>query len=95
MTTFGAKQSRGYDQRGYDQRASRLLGRLYRRIAADIDAVERSGAWVLDVGTGPGELLAQLHCLRPDLRLHGIDLSPHMSELADAKLSGGGRTLGW
>ncbi|WP_039801742.1 class I SAM-dependent methyltransferase [Nocardia araoensis] len=84
MTTFGAKQSRGYDQR-----ASRLLGGFYRRIAADIDAVAQSGARVLDAGTGPGELLAQLLCRRPDLRLHGIDLSPHMIELADAKLPGG------
>ncbi|MET9027156.1 class I SAM-dependent methyltransferase [Nocardia sp. NPDC004168] len=84
MTTFGAKQSRGYDQR-----ASRLLGGLYRRIAADVDAIAQSGACVLDVGTGPGELLAQLGSRRPDLRLHGVDLSPHMIDLADAKLSGG------
>ncbi|MGV9334331.1 class I SAM-dependent methyltransferase [Nocardia sp. NPDC003726] len=84
MTTFGAKQSRGYDQR-----ASRLLKGLYRRIAADIDADAPTGAWVLDVGTGPGELLARLVSRRPDLHLHGIDLSPHMIDLAEAKLSGG------
>jgi ubiquinone/menaquinone biosynthesis C-methylase UbiE len=84
MTTFGEKQSRDYDQR-----ASRLLGSLYRRIAADIDAAARPGAGILDVGTGPGKLLAQLHSRRPDLRLHGVDLSPHMIDLADAALSGG------
>lgn len=88
MTTFGEKQSRGYDQR-----ASRLLGGLYRRIAADIDAVARPGAWVLDVGTGPGKMLAELRSRRPDLRLHGVDLSPHMIDLAETTLSGSATEL--
>ncbi|MEU2037114.1 class I SAM-dependent methyltransferase [Nocardia niwae] len=88
MTTFGEKQSREYDQR-----ASRLLGGLYRRIAADIDAAAQPGAWVLDVGTGPGKRLAQLASRRPDLRLHGVDLSPHMIDLAEATLSGGAAEL--
>ncbi|MFE7741293.1 class I SAM-dependent methyltransferase [Nocardia sp. NPDC057455] len=83
MTTFGEKQSRDYDQR-----ATRLLGGLYRRIAADIDAAAHPGAGVLDVGTGPGKMLALLYSRRPDLRLHGVDLSSHMIDLADAALSG-------
>ncbi|WP_181725190.1 class I SAM-dependent methyltransferase [Nocardia gipuzkoensis] len=83
MTTFGEKQSRGYDQR-----ATRLLGGLYRHIATDIDAAAQPGAWVLDVGAGPGKLLAQLASRREDLRLHGVDLSPHMIDLAESALSG-------
>ncbi|MBF6204110.1 class I SAM-dependent methyltransferase [Streptomyces gardneri] len=82
MTAFGEKQSLGYDKR-----ATRLLGGLYRRIAADIDGAARPGAWVLDVGTGPGKLLAHVRDRRPDLRLHGVDLSPHMIDLAEATLA--------
>ncbi|MBF6301703.1 class I SAM-dependent methyltransferase [Nocardia amamiensis] len=83
MTTFGEKQSRGYDRR-----ATRLLGGLYRLIAADVDAATAPGAWVLDVGTGPGKLVARVGSRRPDLRLHGVDLSPHMIEIAERTLAG-------
>ncbi|MGY1943033.1 class I SAM-dependent methyltransferase [Nocardia asiatica] len=83
MTTFGEKQSRDYDQR-----ATRLLGGLYRHITTDIDAAAQPGAWVLDVGTGPGKLLEQVITRRSDLRPHGVDLSPHMIALAEARLSG-------
>ncbi|MGO4615082.1 class I SAM-dependent methyltransferase [Nocardia sp. 2YAB30] len=84
MTTFGEKQSRGYDQR-----ASRLLGGLYSLVATEVDAVAKPDASVLDVGTGPGKLLAQLRSQRSDLRLHGVDLSPHMIDLAACNLTGG------
>lgn len=83
MTTFGSAQSAGYDRR-----ATRLLGSLYRRIAADIDTVTTQGATVVDIGTGPGKLLSNLATRRPDLRLHGIDLSPHMIEIAHRNLDG-------
>ncbi|WP_330230769.1 class I SAM-dependent methyltransferase [Nocardia sp. NBC_00508] len=83
MTTFGEQQSRGYDRR-----ATRLLGGLYHLIAADIDAATQPGAWVLDVGTGPGRLLTRLLSRRMDLRLHGVDLSPHMIEIAERTLAG-------
>ncbi|WP_040779102.1 class I SAM-dependent methyltransferase [Nocardia pneumoniae] len=82
MTTFGEKQSQGYDRR-----ATRLLGGLYQLITAYVDAATDPGAWVLDVGTGPGKLLARLHSGRPDLRLHGVDLSPHMIEIAERTLA--------
>ncbi|WP_410873205.1 class I SAM-dependent methyltransferase [Nocardia sp. A7] len=77
MTTFGYEQSLGYDRR-----ATRLLTGLYRRIAADVDTRAPDSATVIDLGTGPGKLLAHLATRRPDLHLHGIDLSPHMIEIA-------------
>lgn len=73
---------------GYDRRATRLLGSLYRRIAADIDTTTVPGAAVADIGTGPGRLLSCLAERRPDLRLHGVDLSPHMIEIAHRNLTG-------
>lgn len=77
MTTFGYEQSLGYDRR-----AARLRTGLCRRIAADIDTRSADSATVVDLGTGPGKLLSHLAARRPDLRLHGIDLSPHMIEIA-------------
>lgn len=69
---------------------SRLYARLarwpfrgmYRRIAAEVGAAAPRGATVLDVGTGPGQLLVELGRRRPDLRITGIDLSPDMVALA-------------
>ncbi|MEU7633086.1 class I SAM-dependent methyltransferase [Nocardia sp. NPDC049220] len=84
MTTFGDKRSRGYDKR-----AAVLLGGLYRLIATDIDALAKTDSQVLDAGTGPGKLLAELRSQRPDLRLHGVDLSPQMIDLAERKRTGG------
>lgn len=66
----------------YDRRATRLLGGLYRRVAADVAAVARPGAVVLDVGTGPGRLLHELATRRPDLVLGGVDLSADMVAIA-------------
>ncbi|MFI7529724.1 class I SAM-dependent methyltransferase [Nocardia salmonicida] len=83
MTTFGYEQSLGYDRR-----ATRLLTGLYRRIATDTDTRTADSATVVDLGTGPGKLLSQLATRRPDLRLHGIDLSPHMIEIARRTLAG-------
>ncbi|MFE3316851.1 class I SAM-dependent methyltransferase [Nocardia sp. NPDC059195] len=82
MTTFGYEQSLGYDRR-----ATRLLTGLYRRIATDIDARTTDSATVVDLGTGPGKLLSHLAARRPDLHLHGIDLSPHMIEIARRTLA--------
>lgn len=40
------------------------------------------GVKVLDVGCGPGKLLATLQRHRPDLELHGIDISPEAIRIA-------------
>ncbi|MGW5315957.1 class I SAM-dependent methyltransferase [Nocardia thailandica] len=83
MTTFDARRSAGYDRR-----ASRLLHGLHRRIAADTADATAPGGTVLDIGTGPGRLLAELAARRPELRLHGADLSPHMIDLARRRVDG-------
>jgi ubiquinone/menaquinone biosynthesis C-methylase UbiE len=68
--------------RSYERRATRLLRGFYRAVAAEVAAAAGPGAVVLDVGTGPGRLPQALAGLRPDLSLHGADLSPAMVELA-------------
>ncbi|WP_051393288.1 class I SAM-dependent methyltransferase [Glycomyces arizonensis] len=61
----------------------------YRRIAKDVArSAPRSGA-VLDIGTGPGVMLVELHRFRPDLELTGVDLSADM--VAHAKRNLGER----
>jgi ubiquinone/menaquinone biosynthesis C-methylase UbiE len=66
----------------YERRATRLLRGFYRTVAAEVAAAAAPGAVVLDVGTGPGRLPVALADRRPDLSLHGADLSPDMVELA-------------
>lgn len=61
---------------------------VYRRLAHDIAAAAPQNAAVLDVGTGPGVLLAELARLRPDLTLTGVDLSPDMVTAAAKNLRG-------
>lgn len=67
----------------YDRFASRLLGRLYRRIASDVAASGLTGdGRVLDVGTGPGRVPLAIVEAVPGLHVDGIDLSPSMIEHA-------------
>ena len=63
----------------YDSVSGRLARPLYRRIAADVaGAGLPDGAFVLDIGTGPGRvpLLIAERC--PSLVVEGIDLSEQM-----------------
>jgi len=58
---------------------------------ADIarDVVDRGvGRRLLDVGTGPGRLLAEVRKLNPEVELHGLDISAAMVELAERNLRG-------
>ena len=55
-----------------------LFRMIYRRFSADLAALLPTGARVLDVGTGPGYLLAELVKARPDLDLWGLDLAHAM-----------------
>ena len=60
----------------YDRWAARLLGGLYRRIAADVAAAGLDpGGRVLDVGTGPGRLPLAIASAAPALQVEGLDLS--------------------
>jgi ubiquinone/menaquinone biosynthesis C-methylase UbiE len=81
-TAFAGRQSRLYDLV-----ARRLLRRVYRRLADDVAASTPDGATVLDVGTGPGVLLAELAGRRPDLTLIGVDLSADMVTAAARNLA--------
>lgn len=77
----------GRRSRFYNLVATRLLRRVYRRLAQDIAELAPPGAAVLDIGTGPGVLLAELARLRPDLALTGIDLSEDMVAAARRNLA--------
>jgi ubiquinone/menaquinone biosynthesis C-methylase UbiE len=61
---------------------------IYRRLAADLAEGLPPGARLLDVGTGPGHLLAYLALKRPELRLFGLDLSFAMIRRARAGAAG-------
>ena len=56
-------------------------------IAADLASRIGCGR-ILDVGTGPGQLLIELHQLNPAFELFGLDISGSMVELARRQLSG-------
>src|SRR5690349_13856893 len=77
----------GRSSRVYDLVARRLLRRVYRRLALDVATSTPDSATVLDVGTGPGVLLAELAKRRPDLILIGVDLSPDMAAAAARNLA--------
>ncbi|WP_052745775.1 class I SAM-dependent methyltransferase [Allosalinactinospora lopnorensis] len=76
----------GRSSRIYDRLTGLLLRGVYRRIAEDIADAAPDGAAVLDVGTGPGRLLAEIARRRTDLQLTGVDLSPDMITLAERNL---------
>ncbi len=87
---FGAAHGsfEGRSSRAYDIVARRFMRRLYRRIAEDIALVAPMHGAVLDVGTGPGALLAEIAQLRPDLQVTGVDQSPDMVAAAAHNVRG-------
>lgn len=71
----------------YDRFVARwVLPRLYRAVAADVAAVTPPGGEVLDVGTGPGQLLVELARRRPDIEVVGVDPSEDMVRMASSRL---------
>jgi SAM-dependent methyltransferase len=58
---------------------------LERNLGEILDGIPRS-AQVLDVGCGGGHALALLAARRPDLELHGVDLSPGQVARARARV---------
>src|SRR5438477_6153936 len=68
----------GRHSRMYDLVARGLVRGMDRRLADDVALSAPQGAALLDVGTGPGVLLAEIAHRRPDLRLAGVDLSADM-----------------
>ncbi len=61
------------------------IQRQHHEIAVDLADCINSGR-LLDVGTGPGVLLAEIHRLKPGIELHGLDISTAMVELAKRQL---------
>lgn len=59
--------------------------RGFREIAGFLAARVPEGT-LLDVGTGPGRLLRELHAAAPALRLFGLDIAAAMIDLARANL---------
>jgi ubiquinone/menaquinone biosynthesis C-methylase UbiE len=70
----------------YDVLARRFLRGLYRRITEDIVIAAPTDGAVLDVGSGPGVLLAEMARERPDLRVTGVDVSADMVAVAERNI---------
>lgn len=80
-----------WDQRAsttYHRKATGMLGGFYRAAAEDIAADVEPGAVVVDVGTGPGLLLH--HLADRGARLHGVDPSGPMVDIARRAAEGAG-----
>lgn len=65
---------------------SRATQMQYREIAQDLVSRLKSGR-LLDVGTGPGYLLREIHNLNPEIELYGLDISNSMIEQASRNLA--------
>ncbi|MCJ7540201.1 MAG: class I SAM-dependent methyltransferase, partial [Desulfobacterales bacterium] len=66
---------------------TKAIERQQREIAHDlISRIERGR--MLDIGTGPGKLLFEVHQLNPGLELFGLDISEAMVQLAKKSLKG-------
>jgi ubiquinone/menaquinone biosynthesis C-methylase UbiE len=77
----------GKSSQQYNAWATGPLRFAYRSLARDIAAAAPQGATVLDVGTGPGVLLAELARLRSDVKLAGVDISADMVTSARRNLA--------
>jgi ubiquinone/menaquinone biosynthesis C-methylase UbiE len=66
---------------------TRSLQQQYQEIAACLTGQVHSGR-LLDIGTGPGWLLLEVHKLNPGLQLYGLDISQAMIRLAQQNLVG-------
>ena len=77
----------------YDQMMQAKVTELqYREIAQDLVSRCSLGCW-LDIGTGPGRLLLEIHRLNQNVELFGLDISAAMVALAEKNLEGTGADL--
>jgi ubiquinone/menaquinone biosynthesis C-methylase UbiE len=67
----------------YDLITSLAFGRRYDEIARSIAAHAPEGGTVIDLGSGPGEVLVRLAALAPSLDLTGVDIDAEM--IAEAR----------
>lgn len=62
---------------------SRLVRGLHRRVAADaVATIAGREAIVVDIGSGPGDLMAELRSLTPTANITGIEPSAQMRDIA-------------
>ena len=86
------RQERSASARRDYARLARVYDRLWSRylqvsIARAVDRLPLTGAErLLDVGCGTGLLLARVRARRPEVELHGIDLTPQMLRRARRRL---------
>lgn len=66
---------------------SAALEKQSKDVATDLASRIRAGR-LLDVGTGPGRLLQEIHALRTDVQLFGLDISPALVKKAEQNLAG-------
>jgi ubiquinone/menaquinone biosynthesis C-methylase UbiE len=66
---------------------SRAIRAQFREIAQDLVSRVSRGR-LLDIGTGPGRLLIEIHILNSDIELFGLDVSAQMIEEARKNLTG-------
>lgn len=60
---------------------------MMEEVAQDLTSQIQKGR-VLDIGSGPGHLLYQIHKKNPELKLFGLDISESMIKIAQKNLSG-------
>lgn len=78
----------GYAARLYDSFVKSNATRLqYLEIAQDLISKIEKGR-LLDIGTGPGYLLLEIHKLNPSMELYGLDISTAMVDQASRNLAG-------
>jgi ubiquinone/menaquinone biosynthesis C-methylase UbiE len=78
----------GYAARIYDSFVKSNATRLqYLEIAKDLISKIEKGR-LLDIGTGPGYLLLEIHKLNPSMELYGLDISTAMIDQASRNLAG-------
>ena len=66
---------------------TRAIKRQHQEIARDlVSRIERGR--MLDIGTGPGKLLFEIHQINPGIELFGLDISESMVQLAKKNLVG-------
>lgn len=71
------------DARAYARGSRFLLAGLHRRVALDaVATVGTRDATVVDIGSGPGDLLAELRSRAPDAQLVGVEPSEEMRKIA-------------
>jgi SAM-dependent methyltransferase len=70
----------------YDRLVAPAVAEMFEQNLDEILDLVPRGAQILDVGCGGGQALDLLAARRPDLHLHGVDLSPDQAGRARARL---------